>query len=76
VPVYEYVCEDCQHEFEELVFSDDEAIACPECKSEHASKVLSKFAFKSGSTFRSSSSKGDACGGCHPGPSGCSCCKH
>jgi len=76
VPVYEYVCDACQHEFEELVYSNDDIIACPRCKSEKASKVLSRFAFKCGSTFRSSSSQGDSCCGCHPGPGGCGGCKH
>ena len=74
MPVYEYVCDACRHEFEELVYSDDETVACPQCKSERAMKVLSSFAFKCGSTFRSSSSKGDGCCGCHGGS--CGGCKH
>jgi putative FmdB family regulatory protein len=77
VPVYEFVCDDCQTEFEELVFHTDEIVACPKCGGQRASKLLSRFAFKSGDTFRSSSSKGDSCGGCHPtgGCGGCGC-KH
>ena len=76
MPVYEYVCNACHHEFEELVYSDDEVVACPECNSENPMKVLSAFAFKCGSTFRSSSSKGDSCCGCHSHGGGCSGCKH
>jgi len=74
VPVYEYVCDACRHEFEELVYSDDEAVACPKCKSDRAMKVLSTFAFKSGSTFKSSS-KSSGCGGCSS-HGGCCGCKH
>ncbi|HQK16329.1 MAG TPA: zinc ribbon domain-containing protein [Polyangiaceae bacterium] len=76
MPVYEFICDECQHEFEELVFSMDEPVSCPRCGSGGANKVLSRFAFKCGSTFRSSSSKGDSCCGCHPGPSGCAGCRH
>ena len=75
VPVYEYVCGDCQHEYEELVFDDDEVVVCPKCKSAKTMKVLSAFAFKCGSTFRGSS-KSDGCSGCGHGHGGCSGCKH
>lgn len=74
MPVYEYVCDQCQQEFEELVFSTDEVVSCPGCGSENAAKQLSRFAFKSGSTFRSSSAGGGGCSCCTPGPSGCHGC--
>jgi len=74
VPVYEYICDQCQHEFEELVLSDDDTIACPRCDSPHASKLLSKFAFKTSGGFRSTSAR-SSCAGCTPGPGGCSGCK-
>jgi putative FmdB family regulatory protein len=32
MPLYEYVCRGCSHEFEELVFGD-ESVTCPECGS-------------------------------------------
>ncbi len=73
MPIYEFECEKCSHEFEELVMDSDEHPACPKCGSAEVATVLSKFAFKSGDTFRSSSSK-SSCGGCSPGPSGCSGC--
>jgi putative FmdB family regulatory protein len=30
MPLYEYTCRRCEHEFEALVF-DGEAVECPEC---------------------------------------------
>lgn len=73
MPMYEFVCEGCQNQFEELVFSQDEQVPCPKCGSSHVSRILSAFAFKCGDTFRSSSA-GGGCSGCKPGPSGCSGC--
>jgi len=32
MPLYEYACQECQHEFEALIFSGEEA-ECPSCKS-------------------------------------------
>jgi putative FmdB family regulatory protein len=32
MPLYEYQCRGCSHEFEELVFGD-EPVTCPECGS-------------------------------------------
>lgn len=43
MPIYEYRCEACDHEFEELV-RGDEAVACPRCAAERARKKLSTFA--------------------------------
>jgi putative FmdB family regulatory protein len=36
MPLYEYVCTDCEHHFETLVFGEDTAVECPEC---HGHKV-------------------------------------
>ena len=76
MPVYEYVCADCQHEFEELVMSSSEEVPCPKCNGPHTNKLLSRFAFKSGNTFRSSATASASCSGCHPGAGGCSGCRH
>lgn len=40
MPLYEYVCEECHHPFEALVFSADEA-ECPQCKSHKLARQLS-----------------------------------
>lgn len=77
MPIFEFVCEDCHREFEELVYCADDDVVCPACSSEHVAKVLSKFAFKSGSTFRGSSEShcGSHCGGCSSGACG-GCHRH
>lgn len=41
MPIYEYTCKDCKHEFEELIFSQDEAVACPQCGSTRTEKLMS-----------------------------------
>jgi putative FmdB family regulatory protein len=32
MPLYDYTCRDCSHDFEMLVF-DGDTVECPECKS-------------------------------------------
>jgi len=72
VPIFEYRCNSCGEEFEELVFGSDEGVACPRCEATDVGRKVSRFAFKSGSKFVSSSSS--ACQGCSPGPGGCTGC--
>jgi len=72
VPIYEYICAKCEHEFEQLLMDRDQKVKCPECGSAKTKKQFSVFAHKSDSGFTSSSG-GDSCGGCTAGScSGCS----
>jgi putative FmdB family regulatory protein len=77
MPIFEYVCKECQHEFEALVFGKQEA-ACPKCQSKKLEPQLSVFAVssKSGATAQPSFSAGSAgpCGSCGDprGPGACS----
>lgn len=41
MPIIEFKCADCGHTFEESVFSADEAVPCPACKSTHVEKLIS-----------------------------------
>lgn len=45
MPIYEFACQSCGHRFEELVGShvgmDAADVACPECGSEKAERLLS-----------------------------------
>ena len=47
MPIYEYDCKQCGHRFEKLVRSD-EAVTCPQCKSEEIAKRFSVFAANGG----------------------------
>lgn len=66
MPIFEYICRECQHEFEALVFGRDKA-ACPKCQSKKLTPQLSVFAVSA----KGMSSKGSmsappsgACGSC------------
>ena len=43
MPIYEYICNTCEHKFEQLVVSsnDNNEPACPECGSTNVKKVIS-----------------------------------
>jgi len=77
MPIFEYVCKECQHEFEALVFGQQKA-ECPKCKSRKLEPQLSVFAVsaKSGATSPASFSARSAgpCGSCGDarGPGACS----
>jgi len=44
MPLYEYKCEDCGHEFEELVsFARADDVACEKCGSRHTQRLVSSF---------------------------------
>jgi putative FmdB family regulatory protein len=64
VPLYEYECKKCGHEFEALVIGTRKP-ACPKCKSEDLQKRVSSVAFAGvgGGWGRSSSRCGTSGGG-------------
>jgi putative FmdB family regulatory protein len=71
MPIYEYVCDDCQTQFEKIVLNKKQEIACPKCASKKATIQLSVFATSNGSANGSSpkpptsfSGGGNNCGGC------------
>jgi putative FmdB family regulatory protein len=74
MPIFEYICQECQHEFEALVFGSQKA-ECPKCQSKKLEPQLSVFAVssKSGASARPSMPAGP-CGSCgNPnGPGSCS----
>ncbi len=67
MPIFEYVCKECQHEFEALVFGKQKA-ECPRCQSKKLEPQLSVFAVsaKSEATLQPSFSPESAgpCGSC------------
>jgi putative FmdB family regulatory protein len=70
MPIYEYHCSQCKHEFEKLVFNSSEKIVCPKCKSKKVGRMMSAFAFSSGGKFKSTASS--SCGSC--AATSCSTC--
>jgi putative FmdB family regulatory protein len=72
MPIFEYICRECQHEFEALVFGKDKA-ACPKCHSKKLEPQLSVFAVSAKSGSPSSLPAG-SCGSCGDprGPGACS----
>ena len=71
MPIYEYICEDCQTHFEKIVLNKMQEIACPKCAGKRNAIQLSVFssAIAGGSPKSSSGSSGggSCCGG------GCGC---
>ncbi len=65
VPIYEYHCDACDHEFEELVRSMDKGLTakCPSCGKAKANRRLSVFAARQ-STKESQVPVGPGCGRC------------
>lgn len=66
MPIYEYVCEQCNARFEELVRSVDASKAvCPECGSRQVRRALSVFATRvTESAGGGSPNPGGGCGRC------------
>jgi putative FmdB family regulatory protein len=64
MPIFEYICQECQHEFETLVFGRDKA-KCPKCRSQKLSPQLSVFAVSAKSSANASAgASAGACGSC------------
>ena len=62
MPIFEYACQKCDHQFEALVYGDQKA-ECPKCRSKKLAQQLSVFAV-SGKGAASSSPAVGACGSC------------
>jgi putative FmdB family regulatory protein len=80
MPLYEFVCEACEQEFEKLVASANwRGATCPHCGSKKLQKKLSVFASSAGSP--SSGPMPCDTGGCPVPPrkrthsAGCGCCR-
>jgi putative FmdB family regulatory protein len=64
MPIFEYICQECRHHFEALVYGKEKA-ACPKCHATRLEPQLSVFAVSAKSaSFASSASSGAAAGPC------------
>lgn len=72
MPIFEYICQKCNHEFEALVLGKDKA-ACPKCQSKKLAPQLSVFAVSAKSGGAPARPAGP-CGSCGDprGPGSCS----
>jgi putative FmdB family regulatory protein len=72
MPIFEYVCERCRHQFEALLYGDQKA-ECPKCHATKLESQLSVFAV-SAKGPSGTASAGSACGSCGDprGPGACS----
>jgi putative FmdB family regulatory protein len=68
MPIYEYICEDCQTHFEKIVLNKMQEIACPKCAGKKNAIQLSVFSPANGAGNGSSKASGRFTGG------GGSCC--
>jgi putative FmdB family regulatory protein len=72
MPIFEYVCQQCHHQFEALVYGKQKA-ECPKCHATKLDAQLSVFAV-SAKGPSSASGQASACGSCGDprGPGACS----
>jgi putative FmdB family regulatory protein len=72
MPIFEYVCQACDHEFEALLYGSDKP-ECPKCRGKKLSPQLSVFAVAGKGSSTSASTTG-SCGSCGDprGPGACS----
>ena len=70
MPIYEYVCTDCNSQFELLVASYTSRPSCPSCDSRKLQRKLSTFAAHQGASSSPSCAAAAQCpsaGGCSSG---------
>jgi len=72
VPIFEYICQECEHKFEALVYGKEKA-SCPKCQSKKLAPQLSVFAVSAKSTSASAAPAAGPCGRCGDprGPGAC-----
>ncbi len=63
MPIYEYVCMECESHFEELVRSSAQEVPCPDCDSTKVVKRFSVFAAHGTVAQPSFGGGGGCCGG-------------
>jgi putative FmdB family regulatory protein len=63
MPLYEYRCDRCEHDFEILqrLNADNTGLECPECGSESLAKQFSSFAANTGSASTASTAPAGGC---------------
>lgn len=75
MPIYEYVCDECETRFERIVMKKQREIACPKCSGKKVKVQLSVFAtpnrLGNGASAKSARSFNGGGSGCCGGSCGC-----
>jgi len=72
VPIYEYVCQDCETTYERLVRSSAERVACPKCGSARKQLQFSTFSSPK-ANGASAAGEASSAGSCACTPRSCGC---
>lgn len=71
MPIYSFMCKNCNHKFTELVnvTDNDNELKCPKCNSKNLEKLLTTFSVgnSEGTSFDSSSTSTCSTGTCSTG---------
>ncbi len=70
MPIYEYICKECKHHFEALVYGANKP-ECPQCASKKLEQQLSLFAVSAKSSTTAAAQGGCASCGDPRGPGAC-----
>ncbi len=73
MPIYEYLCEDCETHFERIVLNKQQEITCPKCASKKAAIQLSVFVTTGNGNGAAKSSTSNSGGGGSCCGGGCGC---
>ena len=73
MPIYEYICDDCGKQYEQIVLSRKQKVACPSCASGKHTLQLSVFSAHGRSTGNGATASRESAGGgsCACGAGGC-----
>ena len=63
MPIFEYICKECDHHFEALVYGKEKA-ACPKCHTKKLEPQLSVFAVSAKGASAPTARQASACGSC------------
>ncbi|MFZ2054171.1 MAG: zinc ribbon domain-containing protein [Candidatus Aminicenantales bacterium] len=63
MPIYEFICQKCGHQFEALVpLGGEKGVSCPECRNSGVQKLFSSFGIGGGgSRLKTASSSCTSC---------------
>ena len=73
MPIFEYRCQDCGHQFEKLV-SRSQQPTCPACQGAKLEQLLSVFAVRGSTATKRAAASSGPCGACGD-PRGAGSCK-